>query len=285
MADYLDYWFTASDGLRLYVRDYPNDDAPFPVLCLHGLTRNSADFEALADVLAPRYRLLVMEQRGRGRSDYDPDPANYQIGTYVRDTLDLLNALSLEKVALIGTSMGGLMSMIMGGMQPQRFNGMVLNDIGPVVESAGLARIQGYVGKGGPVQTWEDAVSAARANNEAAFPGLSDAQWLAFAQRLFRENADGRPEPAYDAAIAQPMRADTSAAVPPDMWALFGDLAGIPMLVIRGALSDILSARTAAEMVGRHPTARVVEVPDRGHAPLLIEPAALEAIGGFLDSL
>lgn len=285
MAAYHDHWHTTADGLRLYVRDYRNDHAPFAVLCLHGLTRNSADFEELADVLAPDYRVLVMEQRGRGQSDYDANPDNYQLGTYVQDALGLLDSLGLDDVALIGTSMGGLMSMTMTAMSPQRFRGLVLNDIGPVVEAAGLARIQGYVGRGGPVTTWDDAVAAARANNEVAFPDFTDAEWLAFARRLFRKGEGGRPELAYDPAISQPMNRDTASAVPPDMWSLFDQITAKPMLVIRGELSDILSSATVAEMARRKPDLESVDVPRRGHAPLLSEPEAERAIVRFLRQL
>jgi len=285
MADFEDFWMTAQDGVRLHARDYRNDAAPFTVLCLHGLSRNAADFEDLAAVLAPRYRMVVMEQRGRGESGWDPVPGNYHLGTYVRDTTDLLNALDLDDVAVIGTSMGGLMGMAMGSAAPGRFRGLVLNDIGPVVEAAGLARIQGYVGRGGPVDSWADAVAAVRAISEVAFPDLGDAEWDAFARRLYRERGDGRLELAYDPAIAEPMNADTEAAVPPEVWSLFDGLSSLRLLVIRGALSDILSAATVQEMARRHPRLRHVGVPQRGHAPLLSEPAALDAIETFLSDL
>lgn len=255
------------------------------VLCLHGLTRNAADFEELAEHLADRYRVVVMEQRGRGESDFDPVPANYHLGTYVADAMTLLDELGLDRVAVIGTSMGGLMAMSMAGTAPARFAGLVINDIGPVVEPPGLARIRGYVGKGGPVRSWDDAVTATRVNNEAAFPDLTDDAWLAFARRLFRARADGSLAPAYDPAIAEPLNADESAAVPPDLWPLFDALAGLSMLVIRGALSDILSARTVEEMGRRHGDLVAVEVPARGHAPLLTETPALTAIDAFLERL
>lgn len=280
-----DYWLRTEDGLRLYVRDYAHSAPRHCVLCLHGLTRNSADFAPLAERLAPSCRVLVMEQRGRGRSDRDSDPRRYQVGTYVRDALALLDALGLDEVVVIGTSMGGLMAMTMAGMQPQRFRGLVLNDIGPVVEAAGLERIRGYVGKGGPVDNWEQAVELARANNEAAFPDFSTQQWAHFARHLFVEGDDGRPVLAYDPAIAQPMNADTAAAVPADLWPLFDSLTDIPMLVIRGALSDILSGATVVQMQRRHPRLDWVEVENRGHAPMLDEPAAVRSIEAFLERL
>lgn len=285
MAAFQEHWITSSDGLRLYSRDYGNDNAPFTVLCLHGLTRNAEDFAELAGVLSSRYRVLVMEQRGRGRSDYDAHPENYQLGTYVNDTFALLDALDLNDVALIGTSMGGLISMIMGSMAPDRFRGLVLNDIGPVVEPSGIERIQSYVGRSDRVTNWEDAVRLTRANNEAAFPGFSDDEWLAFARRLFREAPSGELQLAYDPAISQPMNAEPTTAVPADLWDLFESLGELPMLVLRGALSDILSADTVAEMARRKPGLQYVEVPERGHAPLLSEPVSVKAITDFLGEL
>jgi pimeloyl-ACP methyl ester carboxylesterase len=285
MASYDDFWLTTEDGLRLYARDYPNPDSPLTVLCLHGLTRNSADFAELAEALAPTCRVIVLDQRGRGRSDYDANPANYQIPTYVRDTLTLLDTLQLERVALIGTSMGGLISMTLESLQPQRVGGIVLNDVGPVVEPAGIARIQSYVGKGGNLSSWGDAVRVTRENNRIAFPDFGDADWDAFARRMYHLDADGIPQSTYDAAIAQPLNADTSTAVPPDLWPLFDSVAELPMLVIRGAHSDILSAATVAEMARRHPGLRHVEVANRGHAPMLDEPEALAAIQAFLEDV
>ena len=285
MALFSDLWIETGDGLNLHARSYGSDDAPLSVLCLHGLTRNAADFAELAEHLVDRYRVLVMEQRGRGESDVDPAPANYHLGTYVRDAMALLDGLGLDRVAVIGTSMGGLMAMTMAGTTPDRFAGLVINDIGPVVEASGLARIRSYVGRGGAVSSWDEAVAATRANNETAFPGLTEEEWLAFAQRLFRERPDGTLEPAYDPAIAVPMNADQSAAVPADLWPLFDTLAGVPMLVVRGELSDILSAPTVEEMARRHPDLVAVEVPNRGHAPMLTEAPALAAIDAFLARL
>lgn len=284
MGRYSDFWLTTSDGLRVYARDY-DGSSRLPVLCLHGLTRNAADFEPLAESLAPRHRVVVMEQRGRGRSDYDPVPSRYQPGTYVADTRALIDALELERPVLIGTSMGGLISMILASADPRRVRGIVLNDIGPVVEAAGLARIRGYVGRSGPVASWDEAVRIARANNEAAFPGLSDAEWLTFARRLYRETAAGSLEPAYDTAIAEPIGSAVEAAVPADLWSVFETLRDVPMLVIRGGLSDILSAATVAEMARRHPGLQSVEIADRGHAPLLDEPVSVTAIERFLGGL
>ncbi len=286
-----DFRLNTADGLTLYARDYgrgrdhQEDNAGLTVLCLPGLTRNSADFEDLAERLRGRFRIVAMDPRGRGRSDYDWDPTNYQLKTYVADAFALLDAMGIDRVALVGTSMGGLMSMLMTATAPQRVRGLVLNDVGPVVEASGLARIQGYVGKQHPVTSWEDAVAVAKANNGAAFPHLSEAQWLAFARRIFRENAEGRPELAYDPAISQPIKQDQQAAVPMDLWEVFDTLKAKPLLVIRGALSDILSAETVAQMAARHGSMEQAEVAGVGHAPLLTEPQAVGAIEEFLASL
>ncbi|TVS18623.1 MAG: alpha/beta fold hydrolase [Gammaproteobacteria bacterium] len=282
----MDRWHETDDGLCIHARDYPGpDDAAVTVVCLHGLTRNAADFEGLCEHFQDRYRMLAIEQRGRGQSDRDPDPAHYQVGRYVQDTLAMLDDLAIERPVLIGTSMGGLMSMLMLAAAPERYLGAVLNDIGPVVEASGLARIQGYVGKGEPVASWDEAAAAARASNGDAFPDFDDAAWLAFARRLFRERADGRLELDYDPAIAQPLSANTGTAVPPDLWSVFDAMGSTPLLVIRGALSDILAAATVAEMQRRRPDLQAVEVPRVGHAPMLDEPAALTAIEAFLARL
>ena len=280
---WLDRWFETDDGLAIHARDYPGPYADArTVVCLHGLTRNAADFEGLCEHFRDRYRMLAIEQRGRGLSERDPDPSHYQVGRYVQDTLGMLDDLAIEHPVLIGTSMGGLMSMLMLAAAPARYRGAVLNDIGPVVEASGLARIQGYVGKGEPVTSWAEAAAAARASNGDAFPEFDEAAWLAFARRLFRERADGRLELDYDPAIAQPLTANADTAVPPDLWNVFDAMGRTPLLVVRGALSDILSAATVAEMQRRRPDLQAVEVPRVGHAPMLDEPTALTAIEAFL---
>ena len=282
MNGYEDYWLTSPDGLGLYARDYPNAEAPLPVLCLHGLTRNAADFEALAQSLQDRHRLIVMDQRGRGRADYDPNPANYNVMTYVTDTFALLDQLEITQVALIGTSMGGLMAMLMASQQPGRFRGVVLNDVGPVVDAAGIARIQSYVGRPAEITSWADAAELARANNQIAFPDWNDDDWLAFAARTFVANESGVPALAYDPAISAPLTDDQASAVPPDLWPVFDAMADVPTLVVRGVTSDILSRQTLQEMRKRHHDFASVEIPDRGHAPTLDEALAFKAIEGFL---
>jgi pimeloyl-ACP methyl ester carboxylesterase len=289
MKDYEDHWLTRPEGLRVYARDYAQEGAQSDrrpaLLCLHGLTRNSADFEDLASTLCAHQRVIAVDQRGRGRSDYDPDPGNYNLLTYVADTFALLDDLQISEFGLIGTSMGGLMAMLMASQQPARIRSVVLNDVGPVVETAGIARIQNYVGKSDEITSWADAAALARANNGLAFPDLKDEDWLKFAARTFVEDEVGVPHLAYDAAISQPLVQDQTSAVPADLWPVFDAMLDIPTLVIRGATSDILSAQTVAAMATRHHNLVSVEVPGRGHAPMLDEPAALEAVQAFLAAL
>ncbi len=282
MPAYEDHYYQSADGLRLYARDYPHPAPAQTVVCLHGLTRNCADFDEIAVRLAVEHRVIVPDQRGRGRSQYDPESNRYQPTTYVRDMFDLLAQLQLEQVALLGTSMGGLMAMLMAASQPALVKKVILNDVGPVVAQAGLLRIQGYVGKTGPVQTWEEAIAQARQHNVAAFPDYADEDWERFARGLYREGAQGQPILAYDPAIAQPLAASAEAAVPADLWSVFDAMADVPLLLIRGALSDILDQECVAQMRQRRPDLRYVEVPNRGHAPMLNEPMCVENIQEFL---
>ncbi|RMF15244.1 MAG: alpha/beta hydrolase [Alphaproteobacteria bacterium] len=285
MSEYDERFVKVPDGLDIFYRDYPGPSQTdrLPVLCLHGLTRNSADFETIAPRLAEDRRVLAMDVRGRGRSQWDPDWRRYHPGSYVADAFALMDHEGIDRAILIGTSMGGIMSMIMGAMAPTRFAGMVLNDIGPKVEEAGVERISGYVGKMPEIRSWADAVEATRTLNEAFFPDLDEAEWKAFARRLFHEDEEGRPVPAYDPAIRRNFteRKDEAA---PDLWAAFEACRDIPILVLRGETSDILSPETVAEMYRRHPKTHAVTVPNRGHAPLLDEPAAIEAIDDFLKT-
>ncbi len=271
---------SADKRLQLYSRVYPGDGPA--IVMMHGLTRNSADFEGLASHLASRFKLVVPDQRGRGLSDYDPEPANYLPTTYSADMLGLIDRLGLERPILIGTSMGGLMAMIMATMRPDGFRGLVLNDVGPLVEPTGLDRIASYVGSAQRIGSWEDAAEYCRRINGYAFPSYDDAQWLAVARRLFRSNADGVPELAYDAAIAAGLASPNPSVVPHDLWPMWQGLANVPVLAVRGALSDILSENTLGRMADDHPGMQSVTVAGVGHAPMLDEPDALLAINQFM---
>ena len=276
-----EYWFESHDGLRLFSRVYagPRADAPV-VVCLHGLMRNSRDFEDLAPHLAARYRVVVPDVRGRGLSARDPNFGNYQIPIYLADLLLLCAGLGVRRAYIIGTSMGGLMAMVLAVTQPQLVAGIVLNDVGAEVDPQGLERIRGYAGKSPPVRSWEQAVAQVRSIYGTAWPGLSEERWERIARLSYRANAHGEPEADADPLISEPLR-DTSVAAP-NLWPLWGALAKVPILVIRGAHSDILSPATLARMLVVKPDLKVLEVANRGHAPLLDEPECLAAIDEFL---
>ncbi|MEO6340909.1 MAG: alpha/beta hydrolase [Caulobacteraceae bacterium] len=279
MAAYEEIAFAGVDGAELYARDYGGDGPA--VLCMHGLTRNSKDFEGMAAQLSPRWRLIVPDQRGRGRSAYSADPAQYATQVYVGDMWELLTYLGVDRFGVIGTSMGGIMGTIMAAMEPARIWGLVLNDIGAVVDARGIARIKGYVGAPAPAKNWAEAATRMRGINGVAHPDYTDDDWMAMAQRLFREDSQGGLTLAYDPAIAEGMaRADVA---PTEMWSLFEATIATPKLVIRGELSDLLTAETVAEMQRREPGMEALEVPRVGHTPTLAEPAVVAAIARFLE--
>jgi pimeloyl-ACP methyl ester carboxylesterase len=275
-----EYWCDSHDGRRLFSRVYAGPAAAAPVLlCLHGLMRNSRDFEELATRLAARYRLIVPDVRGRGLSARDPDSNNYQIPVYLADVLRLLSGLGAARVTVIGTSMGGLMAMLLAATQPALVSGIVLNDVGPEIERAGLERIRGYAGKAAPVGSWAEAIAQVRSTYGQAWPGLSDERWEKIVRFSYRANAQGVPEVDADPHIAELL--GNSQAAAPDLWPLWGALK-VPILAIRAAHSDILSAATLERMQRTKLDLRVLTVPDRGHAPLLDEPECVAAIDEFL---
>lgn len=275
--------FLSADGLSLHYMSYGADSARAPILCLPGLTRNARDFEDLAPRLGADRRALAPDMRGRGRSEWDPDWRNYKPRIYVADVWRLLDELGIDRVVVIGTSLGGLMAMIMAAEHPERLAGAILNDIGPEVAPEGLARISEYTGRLPPVEGWEAAVAQSREIYGDALPGLSDAQWARLARRSYRENEDGTISPDMDPNIGRALR--EQGGTPGDTWALFDALRDIPTLVLRGELSDILSAETLARMQARKPDLQVATIPRRGHVPLLDEPESLAAIDAFLARL
>jgi pimeloyl-ACP methyl ester carboxylesterase len=278
--------FPSSGGnLRLHAEVQGPENAPLTVLCLHGLTRNIADFAFLAAHLSGRYRVVTADQRGRGQSQWDPQTANYRPGTYVADMFALLDHLAIDRMAVIGTSMGGIMAMIMGATQPARLQGIVLNDIGPEVPVAGLRRLRGALNDRTPATTWAEAALQAKRLNEHAFPDYGEADWDAFARRTYVEDLSGRPVAAFDPAILEGLNATDLSAVPADLWPQWQRLKSIPILAIRGALSDIISAEILASMAAQHPSLQAVTIANRGHAPMLDEPAAVAAIDEFLQRL
>jgi pimeloyl-ACP methyl ester carboxylesterase len=276
-----EYWFDSHDGLRLFSRvsAAPRADAPV-VLCLHGLMRNSRDFEDLAPRLAARYRVVVPDVRGRGFSARDPNRSNYQISVYVSDLLQLCAGLGIERARIIGTSMGGFMAMVLGALQPQLVEAIILNDVGPEVDPRGLERIRGYAGKSPPACNWHEAVAQVRDIYGTAWPGLSDERWERMARRSYRANAHGVLEADADPVIGEVLRDPRAAAL--NLWPMWRALARVPMLAIRGAQSDVLSSATLVRMRHEKPDLAVLEVANRGHVPLLDEPECLAAIDEFL---
>ena len=278
-ATYEDRYWNSSDGLTLHYRNYPGPDESdkLPVLCMHGLTRNARDFHALAEALAATRRVIVTEMRGRGMSDYAPNSDTYSPLTYVQDVEALLAEQGIEHFAVVGTSMGGLMAMLMAAAKPGRISALVMNDIGPEVDAAGLARISGYVGQGRSYPTWVHAARGLCEAHGAAFPDYDLDQWLDLAKRTMVVSQNGRIVFDYDMAIAEPFAKPGNAA-PPDLWRAFAALAGVPMLLVRGELSDLLSEATVRQMGVVNPAMRTVTVPRVGHAPTLDEPEVRPAI-------
>ncbi|MEJ8567331.1 alpha/beta fold hydrolase [Elongatibacter sediminis] len=289
-------YFRSSDGLSLYYRDYGSGGNV--VLCLHGLTRNSRDFHDLAEHLSARYRVLAADIRGRGKSDRDRRPARYTPAVYVRDAWRLLDQAGVDRFTLIGTSLGGLMGMIMANQQAGRLRGLVLNDIGPEVPPAATARILEYAGRTPPAADWAEAARQSRQAYELALPDLPDSFWDDYARQGWRENSAGRPEPDVDPAVGDVLRNPPLAAraiqclyrrglvrrvggVPLNLWEAFRAVT-MPCLVIHGKLSDVLTPDIIDRMRAIKPVLEAVDVPHRGHTPLLDEPVARGAIDSFL---
>ena len=291
-APFADRFWTSTDGLRLHARDYAAapGGAHTPVICIHGLTRNARDFEDLAPRLAARgRRVLAVDVRGRGASAYDPDPARYVPATYAGDVLALMDALAIAKAVFVGTSMGGLTTMVISAFRPAAIAAAVLNDVGPEIAPEGLARISGYAGGGGPIADWTAAAAYARRINDVAFPDYGEAEWMAFARRLFADK-NGVPVLDYDPDIALAFKRPEpepgqEPAPAPDLWPLFAGLAQQPLLTLRGRTSDILSPGIAERMRQAAPAMAYAEIPGVGHAPMLDEPAALAAIYALLDTV
>jgi pimeloyl-ACP methyl ester carboxylesterase len=256
-----------------------------PVVFLPGLARTGADFEALATALAadphgPRY-VVALDSRGRGLSDYDRDPSNYNFATELADLLTVLTALDIGPAVFVGTSRGGILTMLLAVARPAAIAGAVLNDIGPVIDVRGLARIKSYVGQLPRPKSLADGAEILRRLFGSQFPKLADDDWLAFSRRTFKEQ-NGRLVATYDVRIAETLAAIDFERPIPSLWAEFDALARMPLMVIRGANSDLLSAATVAAMRGRRTDMVAIEVPDQGHAPLLMEPEIIADIGAFV---
>lgn len=279
MPDYAEKTYAAQDGLRLHYRDYGDPQSSgTPVLCLTGLTRNSRDYHELATRLCTARRVICPDYRGRGRSAYDPDWRNYHPRSYVGDVLQLLIAANLHRVIVIGTSLGGLIAMALAVARPAALAGVVLNDVGPVIDQTGLDRIRLYIGRDHPQEDWAGAVAFVK-QTLASLGEKSDADWRRIAEGTFREGPDGKLHVDWDVALARPLQ---RMAVIPDLWPLFRALRPIPTLAFRGALSDLLTVDTFDRMQREHPALLQVTVAGVGHTPTLDEPESRHALDAFL---
>ena len=282
-ARHQDGYLVVRDGLKLHYRDYPGPVGKPPLLCLHGLTRNSRDFAELAERYSPRFRVLALDFRGRALSDYDPLPMRYTPLTYAADVIELLDWLRIDEAVFVGTSLGGLVTMTVAAMAPQRIHAAILNDVGPQLSNVGLDRIKSYVGHGLRFRTWDEAAEAIANNNRHVPASYVHEDWVQMARRVCRED-NGEIRFDYDMAIALPF--ETSGPTPTiDMWPLFDALARKPLLVLRGEISDLLSAEALEKMQAAAPNMKSATVSGVGHAPELSEPEAIVAIDEFLDSL
>jgi pimeloyl-ACP methyl ester carboxylesterase len=289
MSTYTDITYTSDDGLSLHARDYAGAGGParLPVICIHGLTRNAADFDEFAPrIAALGRRVLALDVRGRGESQRDPNPDNYSPNVYAGDVARLASDLGIARAVFVGTSMGGLITITVAARRIDLVAAAVLNDIGPVISEKGLARIAGYAGRTTAVKSWDDAAACVRAINAVAFPDNDAADWGKWARRAFAADAAGRLVPRYDPNIAIALQTGKLRPTSLSARMAFRKLARErPVLLVRGALSDLLEERQAAWMRRAAPAMAYVEVPNVGHAPMLTEPAALDAITKFLATV
>jgi pimeloyl-ACP methyl ester carboxylesterase len=282
MAEWTDRYWNSDDGLRLHYRDYDGPRDRPPILCLPGLTRNARDFEPVADRFAGEWRLLAVDFRGRGGSEHDSNPANYLPATYAADGMKLLDQLGIADAVFIGTSLGGLVTMVIASDDNERIAGALLNDIGPEIVQEGIDRIGGYVGADIRFTGWPDAAGRLAERHRAKFPLWNEADWDRFARRVCREDPDGAVRFDYDMRIADNFRAavDKPAVA---AWPFYQALDGRPVTILRGALTDLLDEKIARKMADAIEDAELVTVPDVGHTPNLEEPESIAAIERLLE--
>ncbi len=281
MASWTDRFWHSAEGIRLHYRDYDGPRDKPPILCIPGLTRNARDFEPVAECYAGEWRVIAIDLRGRGESEHDPDPSRYTPHYYVADILKLLDQLGIADAVFLGTSLGGICTMLLASTDADRIAGAMLNDIGPEIDPAGIDRIGGYVGKEVVFGSWEEAVAVLADRNREVFPRWGAGEWERFAHRIMHETPNGI-EFQYDMRIADNFRAATDGPQGAN-WHLYESLAGRPVLILRGGRSDLLSAEVAQEMADRlDGDAELVVVPDVGHTPNLEEPEAQDAMDRLL---
>lgn len=287
MSDqFRDVFCQSADGLKLHAKVIgPENSATLPVLCLPGLTRTADDFDDVGRALAshpsaPR-RVVAVEYRGRGLSDYDPDPAKYSVPVEMGDVLAIAASLGLSRAILLGTSRGGLISMALAATQPQLLAGVILNDIGPALEIDGLMKIKGYIANPPERKTWDEAARGLKELFGGVFPSLGDDEWMAWTRRAFRDKPGGGLERTYDLKLAQTLDAVGPTTPLPPIWELFDAMAGVPLMLVHGGLSDLLSPQGVRDMATRRPDLDLVEVPNQGHAPLLADKPTIDRINAF----
>jgi pimeloyl-ACP methyl ester carboxylesterase len=276
-------FYKSTDGLKLHYRDMGKDNGKFVILCIPGLTRNSRDFDDFATRLAPNNRVICIDLRGRGLSDYDENWKNYHPLTYAKDVWTLLDILSIEKVAIIGTSLGGLIAMVMSFQDNQRIAGVVLNDIGPEISPKGLERIKKYAGLLPPVKTWQEAANQTKDIYGPWLKGVDDNQWIKLAKRAYKENNHNEPVLDVDVNINKAIKQVGSQKGDP--WQYFDSLKNTESLILRGELSDILTKDIVTKMHNENPNLVSAIIPDRGHVPLLNEEICLSAVDQFLKRI
>ena len=282
MTRYEDRFWSSRDGLKLHYRDYAGPVERPPVICMHGLTRNARDFAQLAERLSPDWRVLCLEMRGRGESEYAREAVTYNPLQYVQDVTALLDELGIDRFVAVGTSLGGLMTMLLSLQSPERIAAAVINDVGPYLEPAGIERIKSYVGQGRSFPTWVHAARGLEEMHSAAYPGRDLPFWIAAAKRVMTLSSNARIVFDYDMKIAEPFVQLDPDAAQADMWPALEALAGRPILIVRGALSDLLGPATLDGMLQRLPGAEAITIADVGHAPTLCEPEAFAAIDRLL---
>jgi pimeloyl-ACP methyl ester carboxylesterase len=285
-AQYTDGYWQSSDGLKLHYRDYgahhSGPKSKPPILCLPGLTRNTRDFAHVAERLAGDWRVICVELRGRGESAYAKDPATYNPMMYVQDIVLLLTELKLKNFISFGTSLGGILTMLLAATKPGMIKAALINDIGPVIETAGLDRIKSFVGKSQSWPTWTHAARWFAETQGAIFPHYDLQNWIGMAKRICRLTAQGRIVFDYDMKLSEPMKTDDQAI---DLWPLYQALGDVPVAVLRGGTSDLFSDATAKKMAKVLPNAKLTTVPNVGHAPMLDEGASIKAIDALLKSV